>query len=114
MSHVSATGCRLSGAVKRATLTHTKLWSIHVVLDADDVDALLDIWIDALGDVKSGEFEQYRSAVSAAARPGQSSYLKGCLSDAQLARIGLDGTQQLIRNATSSVSSTTNRVLKIP
>ncbi|HUF99183.1 MAG TPA: VOC family protein [Ilumatobacter sp.] len=36
---------------------------IHVVLDADDVDALCDFWIEALGYVKFGEFEQYRSAV---------------------------------------------------
>lgn len=38
---------------------------IHVVIDADDVDALRDFWIEALGYVKSGEFEQYRSAVPA-------------------------------------------------
>lgn len=38
---------------------------VHVVIDADDVDALRDFWIAALGYVESGEFEQYRSAVPA-------------------------------------------------
>ena len=38
---------------------------IHVVIDADDVDALRDFWIAALGYVEFGEFEQYRSAVPA-------------------------------------------------
>lgn len=38
---------------------------IHVVLDADDVDALRAFWIDALGYEEFGEFEQYRSAVPA-------------------------------------------------
>ena len=40
------------------------------MLDADDVDALCDFWIAALGYVKFGEFEQYRSAVPADGAPG--------------------------------------------
>jgi predicted enzyme related to lactoylglutathione lyase len=43
---------------------------IHVVIDARDVDALRDFWIDALGYVKHGEFEQYRSAVPAEGAAG--------------------------------------------
>lgn len=39
------------------------LRQIHVVLDADDVDALRDFWIAALGYEEFGAFEQYRSAV---------------------------------------------------
>ena len=35
---------------------------IHVVIDADDVDALRDFWLAALGYEAFGEFEQYRSA----------------------------------------------------
>jgi predicted enzyme related to lactoylglutathione lyase len=36
---------------------------IHIVIDADDVEALRDFWIAALGYEAFGEFEQYRSAV---------------------------------------------------
>ena len=43
---------------------------IHVVIDADDVDALRDFWIAALGYVAFGEFEQYRSAVPPAELDG--------------------------------------------
>jgi predicted enzyme related to lactoylglutathione lyase len=38
------------------------LRSIHIVIDADDVDALRDFWVAALGYESFGEFEQYRSA----------------------------------------------------
>ena len=38
---------------------------IHVVIDADDVDALRDFWVAALGYESFGDFEQYRSAVPA-------------------------------------------------
>jgi len=34
-----------------------------VVIDADDVDALRDFWVAALGYEGYGDFEQYRSAV---------------------------------------------------
>jgi hypothetical protein len=37
--------------------------SVHVVIDADDVDALRDFWVAALGYEAFGEFAQYRSAV---------------------------------------------------
>jgi len=37
--------------------------SIHVVIDADDVDAQCDFWTAALGYERFGRFEQYRSAV---------------------------------------------------
>ena len=36
---------------------------VHVVIDADDVDALRDFWVAALGYEAFGEFAQYRSAV---------------------------------------------------
>jgi hypothetical protein len=36
---------------------------VHVVIDADDVDALRDFWVAALGYESFGDFEQYRSAV---------------------------------------------------
>jgi predicted enzyme related to lactoylglutathione lyase len=36
---------------------------VHVVLDADDVDALRAFWVEALGYEESGAFEQYRSAI---------------------------------------------------
>jgi hypothetical protein len=36
---------------------------VHIVIDADDVDALCDFWVAALGYERFGEFEQYRSAV---------------------------------------------------
>jgi hypothetical protein len=42
----------------------------NVVLDAEDVEALRDFWIDALGYEKFGEFEQYRSAVPAGGAAG--------------------------------------------
>jgi hypothetical protein len=35
------------------------------VIDADDVDALRDFWVAALGYEPFGDFEQYRSAVPA-------------------------------------------------
>src|SRR3954452_12405626 len=35
---------------------------IHIVIDADDVDALREFWVAALGYESFGEFEQYRSA----------------------------------------------------
>lgn len=35
---------------------------IHVVIDADDVDAVRDFWVAALGYQPYGEFAQYRSA----------------------------------------------------
>src|SRR5262245_37585401 len=35
---------------------------VHVVIDADDVDALRDFWVAALGYEPFGQFEQYRSA----------------------------------------------------
>jgi predicted enzyme related to lactoylglutathione lyase len=43
---------------------------IHIVVDADDVDALRDFWIEALGYEEFGAFEQYRSAVPAGGAPG--------------------------------------------
>jgi predicted enzyme related to lactoylglutathione lyase len=36
---------------------------IHIVIDAAEVDGLRDFWVQALGYVKYGEFDQYRSAV---------------------------------------------------
>jgi catechol 2,3-dioxygenase-like lactoylglutathione lyase family enzyme len=36
---------------------------VHVVIDAENVDALRDFWVAALGYEAFGEFEQYRSAV---------------------------------------------------
>ena len=44
--------------------------SIHVVVDAADVDALCDFWVAALGYQRFGRFEQYRSAVPPAGSPG--------------------------------------------
>ena len=35
---------------------------IHVVIDAENVDALRDFWLAALGYEAQGTFEQYRSA----------------------------------------------------
>ena len=43
---------------------------IHVVIDADDVDALCDFWVAALGYERFGDFEQYRSAVPAGGAAG--------------------------------------------
>jgi predicted enzyme related to lactoylglutathione lyase len=43
---------------------------IHVVIDADDVDALRNFWIVALGYEEFGEFEQYRSAVPTSGAAG--------------------------------------------
>ena len=43
---------------------------IHVVIDADDVDALRDFWVAALGYEGYGDFEQYRSAVPAGTASG--------------------------------------------
>jgi catechol 2,3-dioxygenase-like lactoylglutathione lyase family enzyme len=43
---------------------------IHVVIDADDVDALRDFWVAALGYESFGDFEQYRSAVPAGTASG--------------------------------------------
>lgn len=43
---------------------------IHVVIDADDVDALRDFWIEALGYEEFGAFEQYRSAIPAGGASG--------------------------------------------
>ena len=43
---------------------------IHVVIDADDVDALCDFWIAALGYERFGSFEQYRSARPPGGAPG--------------------------------------------
>jgi predicted enzyme related to lactoylglutathione lyase len=43
---------------------------IHIVVDADDVDALRDFWSEALGYEEFGAFEQYRSAVPAGGAPG--------------------------------------------
>jgi hypothetical protein len=43
---------------------------VHIVIDADDVDALCDFWVAALGYERFGAFEQYRSAVPVGAAPG--------------------------------------------
>ncbi len=43
---------------------------VHVVIDAHDVDALRDFWVEALGYEGFGAFEQYRSAVPPAGAPG--------------------------------------------
>lgn len=37
--------------------------TVHVVIDAADVDALRDFWVSALGYQAHGQFEQYRTAV---------------------------------------------------
>jgi predicted enzyme related to lactoylglutathione lyase len=54
----------------RTTITGMALRPVHVVLDADDVDALRAFWIEALGYEESGAFEQYRSAIPPAGAPG--------------------------------------------
>jgi predicted enzyme related to lactoylglutathione lyase len=43
---------------------------VHIVIDADDVDAVCDFWVAALGYERFGAFEQYRSAIPADAGPG--------------------------------------------
>jgi predicted enzyme related to lactoylglutathione lyase len=54
---------------------------IHVVIDAHDVDALCDFWIAALGYERSGEFEQYRSAVPAGGGAGPKFIFQGVPED---------------------------------
>lgn len=39
--------------------------SVHIVIDANDVDALLTFWVAALGYEAYGSVAQYRSAVAA-------------------------------------------------
>jgi predicted enzyme related to lactoylglutathione lyase len=43
---------------------------VHIVIDADDVAALCDFWVAALGYERFGAFEQYRSALPAAGATG--------------------------------------------